>query len=79
MKIQIMLHQGPFDGHIMTHGPVTDAPASLRIADGDDSADPVEAHNYRRHDVDEKGTIYMGSYIFTHSFESKRSLIEVWL
>ncbi len=79
MKIQIMLHQGPFDGHLMTLGPVEEPPENIRVASADDGDDPLEAYIYRRHDIDTEGTIYMGSYKFTHSFESARSLIEYWL
>ena len=55
------------------------APTEIRIASGDDSDDPCEAHMYRRHDIDDKGTIWMGSYMYTHSFESKRTLIQWWV
>lgn len=75
-----MLHQGPFDGALTTIGTKEGkAPAKIRIASGDDPDDPLTAHEYRRHDVDESGVVWMGSYIFTHSFESARSLIEHWL
>ena len=80
MKIQTLLHGGPFDGTLMTIVTVDgEAPTKIRVASGDDGDDPLTAHNYRRHDVDDKGTIWMGSYKFTHSFESARSLIEYWL
>ncbi len=79
MRIQIMLHGGPFDGTLTSIGTVEgEAPTKIRVASGDEHDDPLQAHNYRRHD-NEKGTIWMGSYKFTHSFESARSLIEYWL
>ena len=53
-------------------------PTEIRIASGDDPDDPLEVHEYRRHDVNDKGVIFMGSYKFTHSFESARSLVEYW-
>ena len=79
MRIQTLLHQGPFDGHMMSISTVEgEAPKEIRIASGDDHEDPVEAHLYRRHNI-EKGTIWMGSYKFTHSFESKRTLIDYFV
>ncbi len=56
-----------------------EAPTEFRIASGDDPDDPLEAHNYRRHDVSKEGILWLGSYKFTHSFESARSLIDHWL
>lgn len=81
MKLQTILHQGPFDGAILSvaRAPDGDWPTEIRIASGDDADDPLEAHQYKRHDVDEDGVIFMGSYVFTHSFESKRSLIDYWI
>ena len=80
MRLQVILHQGKFDGHFMAISKVDgDWPTKIRIASGDSSADPVTAYNYRRHDVNEEGVIFMGSYVFTHSFESKRTLIEYWV
>ncbi len=81
MKLAIILHQGPFDGYFMSIHRATDGdwPTKIRVASGDNADDPLEVHQYRRHDVDEKGTIFMGSYVFTHSFESARSLVEFWV
>jgi len=80
MRIQVILHQGPFDGVFTAISTVEgEAPTKFRIASGDDGDDPLQAHEYRRHDVDQEGTIWMGSYVFTHSFESARSLIDHWI
>ena len=80
MRIQIILNGGPFDGTFTSIGTVEgEAPTKIRVASGDDHADPLEAHDYRRHDVDQEGVIWMGSYKFTHSFESARSLVDHWL
>ena len=80
MRIQILLHQGPFDGHMMSISSVEgEAPTQIRIASGDDGDDPLNAFIYRRHDDNDEGVIWMGSYKFTHSFESARSLIEYWV
>lgn len=80
MRLQVILHKGPYDGVLMgVNRRGKDWPTEIRIASGDDANDPLEVHEYRRHDVDEEGTIFMGSYIWTHSFVSARSLVEYWL
>ena len=79
MRIQIILHGGPFDGAFTAIGTVEgEAPKKLRVAYNEDPDDPIEAHEYRRTDI-EKGTVWLGSYKFTHSFESARSLVDHWL
>lgn len=82
MRLQAILHGGPFDGVFMSLSKVNgDWPMDLRTAAGLESAakEMVEAHYYRRHDVDERGLIFMGSYKFTHTALSKSTLIEHWL
>lgn len=75
-----MLHQGPFDGHMMGINSKGDmAPTKIRVASGDDGDDPLEVHEYRRDDDDQSGVIWMGSYKFTHSFESARSLVDYFV
>lgn len=83
MRLHVILHGGPFDGTFMSISKVNDGdwPMELRTASVD--AKPklrmVDAHFYRRHDVDERGMIFMGSYKFTHTAESKRTLVEYYL
>lgn len=78
-RLQVILHQGPFDGALFGIEKVNeDWPLKIRVASGDEDDDPLPASDYRRHDVDESGTIFMGSYVHYDDVLSKRSLIDYW-
>ena len=80
MRLTIILHGGPFDGTMMSVGREEgEWPTEIRVASGDGLEGPIEAHHYRRHDVDETGIIFMGSYKYTHSHECSRTLVDRWL
>ncbi len=80
MRLQTLLGGGPYNGVLFSVAKKEgEWPQLIRIAPIDFcKEETVEAHEYRLVEVDEDEVIPVGSYKFTHSFESKATLVDYW-
>lgn len=84
MRLQVMVHGGPFDGTLTTIYAVDEVPTELRLADlkEEPGEETIQAHLYRiegHNDAELTPRMVYASYSYVAPVVSRYGLVDVWI